>query len=104
MTDMVLKFVIGIAGFLKNDRVIWISCFTNVNFRGIMEPVTDYIIYSGQAIREMRRARGWDIEQFAKLIQVSSGHVSNFETGKRFPRTNELQRIKEVLGKPILII
>lgn len=69
-----------------------------------MEAITDYIIYSGSAIRQERKAKKLRIDVFAQMIKVSSGQASNFENGKRFPDADELLRMKEVFGKPILII
>jgi len=61
-------------------------------------------VYSGQAIRAARKAKKMRIDDFAKEIGVSSGQASNFETGKRMPKTDELARMKEVFQKPIVVM
>lgn len=68
------------------------------------QPLIDYIVYSGSAIRRERRAKDLSLEIFSQLIGVSIGQASNFETGKRFPKADELQRMKEVFQKPIVVM
>lgn len=70
----------------------------------MMQPLTDYIVYSGPAIRQARKAIGLDLVPFAEKLGVSSGKVSMFETEKRKPTAGDLERMKEVLGKPIVFI
>lgn len=69
-----------------------------------METLTDYIVYSGEAIRQARKQKGLTIDRFAKLVQISVGQMSNIETGKRSPRADEISRMKKVLGVPIVVM
>lgn len=52
----------------------------------------------GQQIRELRKRRGIGLNEFAKELQVSSGYLSNLETGKSETiKFNVLEKIQEEL-------
>lgn len=69
-----------------------------------MQPLTDYIVFSGPAIRQARKEKGLKLADFAGDIGVCLGQASMIETGKRVPNADNLQRMKEVFGKPIVFI
>ena len=52
----------------------------------------------GNRIKTIRKARGWTKTQLAKKSGVATITVSQYETGKRQPRLEQLQSIAEALG------
>ena len=52
----------------------------------------------GNRIKTIRKARGWTQTQLAKKSGVATITVSQYETGKRQPRLEQLQSIAEALG------
>ncbi|MFS0783226.1 helix-turn-helix domain-containing protein [Bacillus sp. 1P06AnD] len=52
----------------------------------------------GQQIRDLRKRRGIGLNEFAKELQVSSGYLSNLETGKSETiKFNVLEKIQDEL-------
>ena len=39
----------------------------------------------GDAIKDLRSAKGWTQGAFAKKLEVSIGYISEIETGRRMP-------------------
>jgi transcriptional regulator with XRE-family HTH domain len=51
----------------------------------------------GKRIRELRKERKLNQEEFAKLLNTSQEYVSNLEKGKKNPRLSTLQKIAKIL-------
>ena len=49
-------------------------------------------------IREKRRAMGMTMKELGRLVGVSEGAISHYETGRREPDPEMLKRIADVLG------
>ena len=47
----------------------------------------------GRKIQELRTARGLTLEDLADKLNLSVGHLSNFENGRRIPRLEMFQKI-----------
>jgi transcriptional regulator with XRE-family HTH domain len=47
-------------------------------------------------LKEYRRRLGWNQEKLAEMVDVSSGAVKRWETGKRFPKPEILEKIAEI--------
>ena len=52
-------------------------------------------------IKLARMIAGYSQTDFAKLVGVSPGAVSQWEQGKTFPSTGKLMKVSEVLNLPI---
>ena len=50
------------------------------------------------AIAQARNAKGWNQEQFAKMIQVPKSQVNSWEAGKSVPSGNLIAKMDKVLG------
>lgn len=51
-------------------------------------------------IREIRKAKGWNVSDLADRVGTSKGHMSDIETGKRNPSTSMLAMIAQALNVP----
>ena len=49
-------------------------------------------------IRELRKARGWQQADLAKLIAVSRQAVGNYETGERAPDLETIGKLCDIFG------
>ena len=49
-------------------------------------------------IRELRKARGWQQADLAKLIAVSRQAVGNYETGERAPDLDTIDQLCTIFG------
>ena len=49
-------------------------------------------------IRELRKARGWQQADLAKLIAVSRQAVGNYETGERAPDLETIDQLCTIFG------
>lgn len=52
----------------------------------------------GNEIRTLRKDRGYTLEELAKEIEITSGHISNIESGNRRPNYKLLEKLGEVLS------
>lgn len=52
-------------------------------------------------IRQLRRARGWTIDQLADLTSISRGFLSQIETGARQPSVETLSQIAAAFEVPV---
>lgn len=50
------------------------------------------------AIAQARNAKGWNQEQFAKMIQIPKGDVNAWEAGKSVPPGAIIAKMEKVLG------
>lgn len=66
--------------------------------------LTDFIVYSGEALKKARKAQGFRIDEFAAMIGVSSGYLSNVENSKKTPKIEEVSKIRKILGVPPIVI
>lgn len=55
----------------------------------------------GRRIRAMRKARRWTQEELADRVGLTTGAISQFETGKAVPRWNNLQKIADAFQCPV---
>ena len=49
-------------------------------------------------LKEMREARGITLERLSADVNISVSQLSRFESGTRYPRVHELERIADRLG------
>lgn len=56
---------------------------------------------NGAAIRTIRQLKGWNLRQFAALVQISESHLGNVENGRRDLPPAKLLRVAEALGVPV---
>ncbi|MDV5113469.1 helix-turn-helix domain-containing protein (plasmid) [Clostridium perfringens] len=52
----------------------------------------------GNEIRTLRKDRGYTLEELANEIEITSGHISNIESGNRRPNYKLLEKLGEVLS------
>ena len=50
------------------------------------------------AIAQARQQKGWNQEQFAKMIQIPKADVNSWEAGKTVPPGAFIARMDKVLG------
>ena len=50
------------------------------------------------AIAQGRSAKGWNQEQFAKMIQIPKADLSAWEAGKAVPHGAVIAKMEKVLG------
>ena len=50
------------------------------------------------AIAQARNAKGWNQEQFAKMIPISKAEVNSWEAGKSVPPGVYIAKMEKVLG------
>lgn len=50
------------------------------------------------AIAQARNAKGWNQEQFAKMIQIPKSDVNSWEAGKSLPPGAIIAKMEKVLG------
>ena len=50
------------------------------------------------AIAQSRKEKGWNQEQFAKVLQVPKSDVNQWEAGKLVPTGNMIAKMDKVLG------
>mgnify|MGYP001296063492 CR=1 FL=1 len=50
------------------------------------------------AIAQARAAKGWNQEQFAKMIQVPKADVNAWEAGKSVPHGTIIAKMDKILG------
>ena len=50
------------------------------------------------AIAQSRNEKGWNQEQFAKVLQVPKSDVNQWEAGKLVPTGNMIAKMDKVLG------
>lgn len=60
-------------------------------------------VYSGEELKRLRKLKGWTIQQLADHSGVSAGAIHNFENEKRYPHTNILKKLLDVLGARVII-
>ncbi|MDG6880450.1 anaerobic benzoate catabolism transcriptional regulator [Clostridium perfringens] len=52
----------------------------------------------GNEIRTLRKDRGYTLEELANEIEITSGHISNIESGNRRPNYKLLEKLSDVLS------
>ena len=52
----------------------------------------------GERLKECRKRKGWNQEELAKQSGYSRSSIINWETGKRAPRTVDIEKLAETLG------
>ena len=52
----------------------------------------------GDKIKKIRKSKGWKQEDLAKFSGYSRSSIINWETGKRAPRADDIERLASVLG------
>jgi transcriptional regulator with XRE-family HTH domain len=52
----------------------------------------------GQRLRELREAKDFSLRELAKRIDVSAAFLSDVELGRRFPSSDVLVKIAQILG------
>lgn len=57
--------------------------------------------YMGKAIRQARKDLRLSQKDFAKVLRVSDKAVSSYEVGRATPKFETLQKISNILNKPI---
>ena len=55
--------------------------------------------YFGEELHELRKAKGWNQQQFASKIGISERSIRDYENGLSFPRQEVLHKIYLVLSK-----
>ena len=63
-----------------------------------MEEYTEEIKYMGQKIQSFRKEHGYTQEQFAKMIERTTQHLSKIERGEKTPSLNLLFTICQKLN------
>lgn len=65
-------------------------------------PIDSAARQGGQRLRELRELAGYGSQRaFAKALDVSSGLVAQWESGRKFPGRKNLRKIAEKTGVPI---
>ena len=54
----------------------------------------------GEKLKEYRKRKGWNQEDLAKRSGYSRSSIINWETGKRAPRTIDIEQLAQTLGVP----
>ena len=52
----------------------------------------------GDKIRQIRKSKGWKQEELAERSGYSRSSIINWETGKRAPRADDIERLALILG------
>lgn len=52
----------------------------------------------GEELRTLRKDRGYTLKELADEIEITSGHISNIESGNRKPNYKLLEKLGEVLS------
>ena len=52
----------------------------------------------GEKLKEYRKRKGWNQEDLAKYSGYSRSSIINWETGKRAPRTVDIEKLAQILG------
>lgn len=55
----------------------------------------------GQAVRQLRRARGRTLQELSERSGLSIGYISNIERGAAVPSLRAISRIAEALDRPL---
>lgn len=55
----------------------------------------------GEKLKEYRKRKGWNQEDLAKQSGYSRSSIINWETGKRAPRTVDIEQLAQILGVSI---
>ena len=63
-----------------------------------MESKNTYVEVFGKRLKELRKANGYTIEQFAEAVGVSKSTVGYYENNNRMPDIEILSRIADVLN------
>lgn len=53
-------------------------------------------------IRELRKKRGWTIEQLGQMLGLSKGFLSEVETGKKFMSAATMEAAAAVFGVSVI--
>lgn len=59
---------------------------------------------NGEVLRALRLKDGWSIAEFAREIELTPGHVSNIEAGRRGCSPKVIKRMAEVLAVPMSVL
>lgn len=59
------------------------------------------VMYNGKQIKEIRKSLGLTPKEFAALLGVSEGAISLWESEKRHPRWETMQRINKLATKQL---
>ena len=65
-----------------------------------MENKNSYTGVFGKRLKELRKANGYTIEQFAALVGISKSSVGYYESANRLPDVEILSRIADALNVP----
>lgn len=52
----------------------------------------------GEKLKQLRKSKGMNQEELARLSGVSRNSIVNWETGKRMPRADDITRLAMILG------
>ena len=55
----------------------------------------------GEKLKQYRRLKGWNQEDLARESGYSRSSIINWETGKRAPRTVDIEKLAQILGVSI---
>ena len=56
----------------------------------------------GETLKRLRKSKGMNQEELARLSGVSRNSIVNWETGKREPRTGDMERLSVALDVPLI--
>ena len=56
----------------------------------------------GDTLKRLRKSKGMNQEELARLSGVSRNSIVNWETGKREPRTGDIERLSTALDVPLI--
>lgn len=56
----------------------------------------------GETLKRLRKSKGMNQEELARLSGVSRNSIVNWETGKREPRTGDIERLSTALDVPLI--
>ena len=65
------------------------------------------MVFVSEKIRQLRREKGYSLEQMARMLRVKTGHkvsrnsIHQWEQGKNFPSVKSLMAVAEFYGKEI---
>ena len=56
----------------------------------------------GRDLRALRKRRGLTLREFGRLCGISGDELARYERGEKSPRQENIRKIADALGEPIL--
>ena len=54
----------------------------------------------GHRLKELRKKRGWTLDQVAQKLEISTTNYHNYEAGRRTPSIQKLNELAELFNVP----